>query len=1720
MKNNALILCILLSFQFLSGVSPGCFVVGDLTGDCRVDMEDLVFIALQWMVPSSCEGEAGLILHWKLDEISGPAVPDASGSGYSGSVVGAGWNPSGGRLGGALQFDGINDYMWSSYQGITGSNPRTCAAWIKTDRPSGEIITWGNRDADAARWVVWVDGTGVLNVDVGGGCIFGTTVLTDDRWHHIAVTSDGSTTDNITLYVDGKIETISGVVSKSIQTQAWATAKLGVFQRLYLAGHYFDGLIDDVRIYDRVLSMQEVWFLAATASIHYACADMNMDQTVNLADAARLSQNWNAETPVVLINEFLADNSSKSPLGPGNILDGNGESSDWIEIHNNSGMVMDIGGWYLTDHSGLKTKWQFPAPMVLHPGAYLIVFASGKTQALNPANYPYVDPAGYLHTNFELSKDGEYLGLIDSDGVTPVHAYDHVDLGGDYGYPKQEKNISYGYYYDQERYFSVPTPGADNVKSPFEAVAEKPEMDIQGGCYVDAVDVTISCGTSGAFIRYTTNGTSPSLTNGFDYTGPIHIGSLTTLIAKAFKPGLQPSDGRIETYIFVEPTVSPSTTNLPIIVVDTLGVSIPNDSVNKPYIDCRVVIVDTDQATGRAQVTGPEHFGGIGQIRFRGESTYGKGHYALEIQDEYGQDKKVSLLGMPAESDWVLSYDVIDYTMMKKGIAFKWFRDMGHYAPRQRYVEVYLNQDGGKIAAADYLGLFMLREKIKRDENRVNIARLDASHNLEPKVSGGYIIKSDKLDPGDKLLADGPGGIVDPDYLEAGTYGIQYTGNGKPILEYPDLLVTDAQIHWIADYINEFHSVLWQNTSSGYYPGPGADYADYIDVISWIDHGFIEQICADSDAFWGSYYTHKDREGKICSGPPWDYDRGFHNNAGTYEQPYNVWKMNGAIFGKWHQKLQEDTDYKILLADRWFEHRQAALNTDLTMAYIDQTAALITEARSRPKKPYPKPFEEEVGLFKTWIANRLNWLDGEMAVRFAKKPPIFDPVGGYVNPGDSLAISKSSGASGDIYYTTNGEDPRLPGGAVNPTAQIFIPTGGTTTQSIVAMSSSVWKYLYDGSNQGTAWRTYGFNDSTWGFGPGQLGFGDGDEATNIGPKVNGRRTAYFRHKFSVSNVSEITALKVTLIHDDGAVVYINNQEVGRIYMPTGTINFDTLANFQGENTTTTFSSIPLSVLMEGDNILAVEVHQNTDNSTDMSFDLGLEASRAAVSRIVFHKSVCVRARIKDGSNWSAQNKGIYAVGPVRENLRMSELMYHPADPNTEFIELQNVGSEAINLNLVTFTKGVAFTFGDAVLDAGQYALVVEDAVAFAARYGAGLNVVGQYTGRLDNSGERIRLEDALGNTIDDFEYKDGWYPVTDGNGFSLTVIDTGGANDLSQKSSWKPSSAFAGSPGQADTGSMPLPGSIVINELLAHSHADALDWIELHNTTDQPINIGGWYISDSGSSDEGLMKFQIPQDTIIPAYGFAVFYEKTDFTNFAFSENGETAYLTSAFEGQLGSYRISESFGPSPTGFAFGRHYKAGTDSYNFVLMSTNTPGAANAYPLVGPVVISEIMYNPPLFNDAEYVELLNISNETIELYDAVKETGWKFTDDGGFEFYFPAGTTLSPGEKILIVKNAAIFSGEFTAAPGTRIFQWGSGSLNNAGEKIELSMPGDIDSSGTRFFIRVDRVVYSDGSHPEGADPWPAAADGNGQALHRIDNNAYGNDVANWNAAPPTPGT
>jgi hypothetical protein len=518
--------------------------------------------------------------------------------------------------------------------------------------------------------------------------------------------------------------------------------------------------------------------------------------------------------------------------------------------------------------------------------------------------------------------------------------------------------------------------------------------------------------------------------------------------------------------------------------------------------------------------------------------------------------------------------------------------------------------------------------------------------------------------------------------------------------------------------------------------------------------------------------------------------------------------------------------------------------------------------------------------------------------------------------------------------------------------------------------------------------------------------------------------------------------------------------------------------------------------------------------------------------VTINNSLTLKARTyyDETYGWSALTEAAFTFGPVKDKLRITELMYHPAEPCQEYVELKNIGTTTLNLNLVKFTDGIHFTFPNTTLAAGGYVLVVEDINAFNAKYGSGKNVAGQYTGNLSNAGEHIRLEDAIGRTILDFNYVDSWQDSTDGEGFSLNIFDVNAdVNTWNKPESWAASKYAGGTPGANDSALL-KEHSIAINELLAHSDTPPGDWIELKNTTSASINIGNWYLSDDA---DNLTKYRIKAGTILASGAYLVLSSDANFgpassdtgkiTAFGFSEYGEAAYLTSSDGTVLTGYREKEDFDASENGVAFGRYQKS-TGSYNFVAMSSNTPGAANAYPKVGPVVINEIMYNPPDLNgqNSEYVELRNTTGSTVNLYD-INGVPWEFSD--GIDYRFPASTTIPANGYLLVVKTTpAYFRTRYSVPSGVTVLGPYGGNLSNAGEKLELVQPTDTDESGQPVYVRVDRVVYSDGSHPadcpEGVDLWPTQADAGGKSLSRKVPSAYGNDPNNWQASNPSPGS
>ena len=448
------------------------------------------------------------------------------------------------------------------------------------------------------------------------------------------------------------------------------------------------------------------------------------------------------------ISEFLASNQSAG-------FDEDGDSSDWLEIYNGGTDPVNLGGWYLTDRADNLTKWSFP-PVVINPDSYLVVFASGKDRR---------DPDGELHTNFKIGADGEYLGLVHSDGVTVADAYAPT-------FPPQFADVSYGRTREIEGetvllgFMTEPTPGLPNSAG-FRGFTSEPDVTHEGGFFEAPISVSLLPDEPTDIIYYTLDMSTPGPENGGIADGPIQISATSVLRAVAHRLGHKPSAVITHTYLFIDDVIrqspngsappgfpsrrinnkqmnygmDPDIVNDPLYgpqlrdaLLDLPSVSIVTDPAN--LFDPETGIYVNSRGEGRAwerpasfellHPDGTEGFQVNAGLRIRGGASRGpnnpKHSFRFIFRREYGPGMlRYPLFG----SEGVEEFDKIDLrsnqnfvwhrnlsrapenTYLRDVLSRDTERDMGHTYSRSRYYHLYLN--------GQYWGLFQSEENIDPD---------------------------------------------------------------------------------------------------------------------------------------------------------------------------------------------------------------------------------------------------------------------------------------------------------------------------------------------------------------------------------------------------------------------------------------------------------------------------------------------------------------------------------------------------------------------------------------------------------------------------------------------------------------------------------------------------------------------------------------------------------------------------------------------------------------------------------------------------------------------------------------------------------------------------------------------------------------------------------------------------------------------------------------------
>ncbi len=768
------------------------------------------------------------------------------------------------------------------------------------------------------------------------------------------------------------------------------------------------------------------------------------------------------------ISEFVAENSKS-------LVDGDGNNSDWIEIQNFNNVPQDISGYFLTDVATVRNKWAFPAGTMIPASGVLVVFASGKTVS------NYVDLGGKLHTNFSLSKNGEYLALVAPNGSTILQEFAPQ-------FPKQSSDVSYS----AEGYYPTPTPGVPNTGPTVEGIVADTAFSINRGFFSAPISVAITCVTPSSAIYYTTNGTAPTLQNGTLYTAPINIATTTVLRAAAFRNGWLSTNVDTNTYLFTSSIIAqnntpagypttwagktadyemdPQVINHPDYVgqfdaalkaLPTLSVVMAPDDMfgatqgiyqnplsegdawERPAsaewispdgsepgfnINCGIRI----QGSSSRSPDTPKH---SLSLRFRGSHGSGKLNYDL-YQDKTAV-KEFDLLQLRPEynNGWMHRhyYQCAIGQYNRDQWASDLYTRMGNTGTHGRWSHLYIN--------GIYWGLYDLQERPDAD--------------FFASYYGGAAEDYDTLNSG--VVTNG----------DAIAYNAMFT----------------AAAGNIAD------NAVYQTVLT------------YLDVDAFIDYMLLNFYIGNRD--WDSHNWRTGRKRQAGAGfhfVPWDSEFAISpNNAGVVSPPLDI---TGALAtdvttrntagnpSGLHQRLTLNAEYRLRFADRIRKHMldggalsPAAVTATWQQRSVLIDAAIIAESARwgdfrRDVDPstwtsaqfalYTKNehyLPTQAYVIGTYLPQRTGVALGQLTTRTlypSVTAPSFSQHGGVIAAPYALTMT----APDVVRYTLDGSDPRLVGGAVAPTAATYTPGSspvivlpGSTLVKARTLSGGVWSAL-------------------------------------------------------------------------------------------------------------------------------------------------------------------------------------------------------------------------------------------------------------------------------------------------------------------------------------------------------------------------------------------------------------------------------------------------------------------------------------------------------------------------------------------------------------------------------------------------------------------------------------------------------------------------------------
>ena len=907
------------------------------------------------------------VAYWTFDELihGGTTAPDEMGrcDGFvSGATLTSGRQ---GRFGETLSLDGDNDYVSPGVvQELVAPSAFSISLWFRrmadhsdaaneTSHSMNNVLIAQSASGSNDNLEIGTEADGVevyLDTAELGGSIAPVrqpASVQNDTWHHLAVSYDSSGANELKLYVDGALISEHSQYGGLVSSSGTSPFSIGLARPGQNEWGDFEGLIDDVAIWDAAL------------------------------DAEHVSALFGGTSPLL-----LSGYETLIGLDVGDDLAGSAAStSAYVRV---PFTVANPASFDL-----LSLRMQYDDAFVAYVNGTEVARSNvtGVPQWNTTADSDRPDTAALFSEEFfipntpGLINNGPNLLAVQVLNRT-ADATRLVVLPELEGTPLPDSVLSF---------MDTPTPGKENLEG-LPRLMNPPTFLAASGTFTDNFLLELATDQPGGEVRYTTDGQEPSESS-LLYAGPIDITGTTQIRARVFGADSVPSDVVSETYIKLDSDLEAFSSDLPILVLENFGRGTPG----RAFQDAFLAVFEPDE-TGRSRLTSPVDVGSRIGVHVQGNSSanFPKPGYRVELRDETDQDRAIELIGLPAESDFILKgpYEQ-DRTLIKNSLAHELSRQIGHYAPRTRFVELYARFSGGASGAVSenhYHGVYALTERIKADQNRVDIERLSSKQNTEPEVTGGYMFK---IDP--------PGS----DFPFTTSRGSEF------VLFEPDPPTSEQQ-SFIRNHINKLEAALYGPD----FTDPEFGYQAYIDVDSFINESMIRSLARQ--VFSNSTYLFKDRGGKVSFGPVWDFNSAFMQGGSDLGEHHT-----------WYSRLFRDLNFAQQWVDRWQELRGSVFTIEHINATVDGMAAEVAEAQIRNFEQWPltRPLPDyvaEISRLKDWLARRLEAMDNLVLASVA-----FNKHGGVVPVGFEATLSAPIGT---IYYTLDGSDPRAPGGEIGPQA--------------------------------------------------------------------------------------------------------------------------------------------------------------------------------------------------------------------------------------------------------------------------------------------------------------------------------------------------------------------------------------------------------------------------------------------------------------------------------------------------------------------------------------------------------------------------------------------------------------------------------------------------------------------------------------------------------------